>query len=151
MNTNLFFNFFSKADSPALWQMTFQDPATATMQGIIDLHHDIVFFMIVIFSVVTWVGGKILYRFHYTKQSIPERINHHTNLELIWSILPSLIILSIAFPSLTLIYSLDDQIETPGLTVKIVGRQWYWSYEMRDHFKQNLISADRLLSTLDSK
>jgi cytochrome c oxidase subunit 2 len=144
-------NFYSKADAPALWQTGFQDPATANALGIIDLHHDIVFFMIAIFTVVCWLGTRILYRFHYTNQSIPERINHHTNLELIWSILPSLIILSIAFPSLTLIYSLDDQVETPGLTVKIVGRQWYWSYELRDHFKQSLVSADRLLNILDSK
>jgi cytochrome c oxidase subunit 2 len=151
MNTNICLHLISRADAPVAWQMGFQDPATANMQGIVDLHHDIIFFLIVIFSVVSWIGAKILYRFHYTNQSLPERINHHTNLELIWSILPSLIILSIAFPSLTLIYSLDDQVETPGLTVKIVGRQWYWSYEMRDHFKQTFYNADRLLKALDSK
>jgi cytochrome c oxidase subunit 2 len=136
MNTNICLYLISRADAPVAWQIGFQDPATANMQGIVDLHHDIVFFMIVIFTVVFWLGTKILYRFHYTNQSLPERINHHTNLELIWSILPSLIILSIAFPSLTLI---------------VVGRQWYWSYEMRDHFKQTFYNADRLLKALDSK
>jgi cytochrome c oxidase subunit 2 len=124
--------FFSKADAPQPWQLGFQDPATANMQGLIDLHHDIVFFMITIFTVVVWMGARICYWFHHSKQIGPERINHHTQLELVWSILPSIIVLLIALPSLTLIYSLDDQVDKPGLTVKIVGRQWYWSYEMKE-------------------
>nr|YP_010500129.1 cytochrome c oxidase subunit 2a [Gormaniella terricola]UWV18306.1 cytochrome c oxidase subunit 2a [Gormaniella terricola] len=127
-----YFSFLSKADAPQPWQLSFQDPATANMQGMIDLHHDIFFFMITIFTIVVWMGARICYWFHNSKQAGPERINHHTQLELIWSILPSVIVLLIALPSLTLIYSLDDQIDKPGLTVKIVGRQWYWSYEMKE-------------------
>ena len=64
---------------------------------------------------------------------MPEKINHHTNLELIWAVFPSLIVILIALPSLTLIYSFDEKVEKPARTVKIIGRQWYWSYEMREH------------------
>jgi cytochrome c oxidase subunit 2 len=129
----MFFNIYTTADAPQPWQMGFQDPATSLMQGIIDLHHDILFFLITILTVVVWVGYRILYWFSFQKQELaPERINHHTRLELIWSILPSVIVLLIALPSLTLVYSLDYQDEKPGLTVKIVGRQWFWVYEMRD-------------------
>nr|QYC94396.1 cytochrome c oxidase subunit 2 [Oedogonium sp. 1_circle_61917] len=151
-NTQWATPFFSYADTPQPWQMGFQDPATATMQGIIDLHHDIVFFMIVILTVVSWFGLRILNRFHYTTQTRPERINHNTNLELFWSIIPSLIVLSIALPSLTLIYSMDDRIQRPGLTVKIIGRQWYWSYEMRDHFvNKTKVDMDSLIQIMDAR
>lgn len=121
------------ADAPTPWQTSFQDPATSTMEAIIDLHHDIFFFMIAIFVLVSWVGGRIAYEFHYTKQPLPQKFNHHTSLELVWAILPSLIILLIALPSLTLIYSFEDRVEQPALTVKVIGRQWYWSYEMKEH------------------
>ena len=150
---NLFKQFIiSFGDTPHAWQTGFQDPATATMQGIIDLHHDIVFFMIVILTIVLWFGLRILGRFNYTKQKTPERINHNTNLELFWSIIPSLIVLLIALPSLTLIYSMDDRVQRPGLTVKIIGRQWYWSYEMRDHFvNKTKVDMDSLIQLMETK
>jgi cytochrome c oxidase subunit 2 len=129
----LFVFLSSKADAPTPWQTGFQDPATSSMEAIIDLHHDIFFFMIVIFTLVTWLGFRICIGFHYTKQAVPEKFNHHTNLELVWAILPSLIILLIALPSLTLIYSFEDRVDQPALTVKVIGRQWYWSYEMKEH------------------
>jgi cytochrome c oxidase subunit 2 len=128
----LLLNMNCLADSPLPWQIGFQDPATANMQGIIDLHHDIVFFLIAILTVVLWMGARIAYEFHHSRQPNAERMNHHTQLELIWSILPSVIVLLIALPSLTLIYSLDDQVEKPALSVKIIGRQWYWSYQVSE-------------------
>uniref|UniRef100_A0A7S3R115 cytochrome-c oxidase n=1 Tax=Dunaliella tertiolecta TaxID=3047 RepID=A0A7S3R115_DUNTE len=83
-------------------------------------------------------------KFHYTKQLKPEKFTHHTTLEVIWTIIPTLIVLSIAVPSLTLIYSLDQHTDRPGLTVKVIGRQWYWSYEMHDHLQQKLVDPERL-------
>lgn len=138
-------HFFSFADSPTPWQMGFQDPATASMEGIYDLHADICFFLLMILVLVLWVGGRILTSFHYTKQPTPERFNHHTNLELIWSILPSAIVTLIALPSLTLIYTFDDLVAKPALTVKVLGKQWYWSYQMHEHIQQSILNADALL------
>ena len=135
----------SFADAPTTWQMGFQDPATASMEGIIDLHHDICFFLLVILVLVLWLGGRIVTSFHYTKQPVPERFNHHTNLELVWAILPSLIVTLIALPSLTLIYTFDDLVAKPALTVKVIGRQWYWSYQMKEHIQGNLIDPAHLL------
>lgn len=134
------------ADAPENWQMTFQDPATANAQAIIDLHHDIAFFLITILVVVLYMFYQILTKFHYTKQPIPERLTHHNTLELIWSVIPTVIVAMIAVPSLTLIYSWDEHTERPGLTVKVIGRQWYWSYEMHDHLQHKLADPDRLLS-----
>ena len=137
------------ADAPAPWQIGFQDPATSSMEAMVDLHHDIVFFMITILTLVVWLGVKIRTSFHYSKQTLPEKFNHHTNLELIWAILPSLIVILIALPSLTLIYSFDEKVEKPALTVKIVGRQWYWSYEMREHVQYILANPTTLLDVAE--
>jgi len=135
----------SLADAPTPWQMGFQDPATASMEGIIDLHHDINFFLLVILVLVLWLGARIVTSFHYTQQPMPERFNHHTNLELVWAILPSLIVTLIALPSLTLIYTFDDLVAKPALTVKVLGRQWFWTYQMKEHIQQTLIDPNALL------
>ncbi|KIZ07963.1 cytochrome c oxidase subunit II (mitochondrion) [Monoraphidium neglectum] len=134
----------SFADTPTPWQMGFQDPATASMEGIIDLHHDICFFLLIL-VLVLWVGGRIVTSFHRTQRPETERFTHHTNLELVWSILPSLIVTLIALPSLTLIYTFDDLVAKPALTVKVVGRQWFWSYQMKEHIQQSLVNPDLLL------
>jgi cytochrome c oxidase subunit 2 len=139
--------FFIKtfADAPTPWQVSFQDPATSSMEGIIDLHGDILFFMIVIATLVVWLLVRICTAFHYSSQTMPEDFNHHTNLELVWAIIPSVIVILIALPSRTLIYSFDDLIGRPALTVKVIGRQWYWSYEMKEHVRHNLIQPSKLL------
>lgn len=134
------------ADAPEPWQWGFQDAATAQAQAMFDLHHDITFILITILALVFWMGFQIVTRFHYTKQPLPEKFLHHTMLELVWSVMPTLVIILIAIPSLTLIYSMDQITERPGLTVKIIGRQWYWSYECHDHLQHKLVDPDRLVS-----
>ena len=135
----------SQADAPTPWQMGFQDSATKAMQGMVDLHNDMCFFLIRILVLVLWLGARIVVSFHHTRQPVPERFNHHTNLELIWAILPSVVVTLIALPSLTLIYSFDDLAAEPALTVKVVGRQWYWSYEMKEHVRYSWIDPNTLL------
>lgn len=136
----------ASADSPEPWQWMFQDTASSTAQAMIDLHHDIMFFVITISIIVLYMLGQIVTKFHYSKQLKPEKLTHHTTLEVIWTIIPTIIVLSIAVPSLTLIYSLDQHADRPGLTVKVIGRQWYWSYEMHDHLQQKLLDPDRLVA-----
>ncbi len=123
-----------------------QDTATSTAQAIVDLHHDIQFFILIILSLVFYMFFQIITKFHYSKQLLPEKLTHHTTAEVIWTILPTLVVAMIAIPSLTLIYSLDQHTDRPGLTVKIIGRQWYWSYEMHDHLQHKLLDPDRLVA-----
>mmetsp|Transcript_27960 Transcript_27960/g.71300 ORF Transcript_27960/g.71300 Transcript_27960/m.71300 type:complete len:281 (-) Transcript_27960:228-1070(-) len=136
----------ASADAPHNWQWFFQDMATSTGQAMADLHHDIMFFLITIIVVVYYMLYNIVTKFHYSRQLKPEKLTHHTTLEVIWTVIPTLVVLSIAVPSLTLIYSLDQHTDRPGLTVKVIGRQWYWSYEMHDHLQQKLLDPDRLVS-----
>ena len=119
------------ADAPENWQIGFQDPATPIMQGIIDLHHDIFFFILVIIVFVTWIGGRSLYHFRESSNPIPEKILHGNVIEIAWTVTPSLILVLIAIPSFALLYSMDEVVD-PAVTIKCIGHQWYWSYDYRD-------------------
>lgn len=135
------------ADAPMPWQWGFQDSASSTAQAVMDLHHDIMFFLITITVLVLYLVFQFATKFHYSHVGpIAEKLTHHTTLEVIWTVIPTLIVLAIGIPSLTLIYSMDQQNEKPGLTVKVIGRQWYWSYEMHDHLQHKLIDPDRLVA-----
>jgi cytochrome c oxidase subunit 2 len=120
------------ADAPEAWQIGFQDPATPVMQGIIDLHHDIFFFMTVILIFVLWMLSRTLYHFHKSRNPIPEKIIHGTTIEIAWTVAPSIILLFIAIPSFALLYSMDEVVD-PAVTIKAIGHQWYWSYEYSDY------------------
>lgn len=120
------------ADAPEAWQIGFQDPATPIMQGIIDLHHDICFFLLVILVFVLWVLARTLYHFHELRHPQPEKILHGSTIEIAWTVLPCLILVLIAVPSFALLYSMDEVVN-PAVTIKAIGHQWYWSYEYSDY------------------
>lgn len=126
-NIKFYFIFF---DYPKKWQLLFQDPATSIMENIIDLHHDIMFFLIIITALVMWLLFKIIHLFNNHKLKIKRffYLTHNTKIEIIWTIIPAIILFLIALPSYTLIYNLDN-LNDPVITLKIIGHQWYWSYE----------------------
>jgi len=66
------------------------------------------------------------------------RLVHGTFLEIIWTIIPSIILFLIAGPSFALLYSMDE-IMDPAVTIKAIGHQWYWTYEYADHFVQGTV------------
>ena len=125
-------------------QINFQDPATPIAEGIIDIHHHVFFFLVVIFIAVSWMLYRILLNFWYEIHFVSKdknlkiyllshlRMTHHTLVELIWTIIPSIILYLIAVPSFLLLYSMDEIID-PSITLKAVGHQWYWSYEYSDY------------------
>ena len=119
-------------DAPLPWQIGFQDPATPIAQGIQDLHHDICFFMVVILTFVIWMLCRTLWHFHWTKNPIPSKIIHGTVIEVAWTVTPSLILMVIAVPSFALLYSMDEIVD-PSITLKAIGHQWYWTYELSDY------------------
>ena len=119
-------------DAPEPWQMGFQDPATPIMQGIIDLHHDVLFFVIFVATFVFWMISRTLYHFNAHRNPLPEKIIHGTAIEIAWTLTPSLLLVLIAIPSFALLYSLDEVVD-PAVTLKAIGHQWYWSYEYSDY------------------
>jgi cytochrome c oxidase subunit 2 len=120
---NLFKSPFSYLDSPEDWQIGFQDPASPIMQGIIELHHDLFFFLIIVLSFVFWLLFKILFTFNsVSNKIITKTINYGTILEIVWTIVPALVLLLVAIPSFTLLYSMDEVLD-PMLTLKVIGHQ----------------------------
>lgn len=136
------------------WQLGFQDPATPIMEGIINLHHDLMFFICVIAIFVSWMLVKTLWHFEETQNPIASSLVHGTVIEIVWTLTPAIILLIIAIPSFSLLYAMDEII-SPTLTIKTIGHQWYWSYEYSDYqnemgdsieFESYMIPEDDLLN-----
>lgn len=120
------------ADYARPWQLGFQDAASPIMEGIISFHHDVMFLMIIIMTFVFWMLMRILYLFHASVNPTPEKFTNHTVLEIVWTIIPSIILVFIAVPSFALLYAMDEIVD-PAMTIKVNGHQWYWSYEYSDY------------------
>jgi cytochrome c oxidase subunit 2 len=120
----------SKLDAPEPWGIFFQDSGTPQMEGLEELHNNIMFYLAIILFAVTWIMLSIVLT--YSKSKISNKyVNHGTLVELIWTITPALILILIAFPSFKLLYLMDEVID-PALVIYGEGHQWYWSYQYPD-------------------
>jgi cytochrome c oxidase subunit 2 len=131
LNQLIFFKQNIFLDISESWQLGFQDPATPVMEGIINFHHDLMFFLIIIVIFTTWLVFRCVFFFNETIHPKAEKFVHGTVIEVIWTLTPALILLMIALPSFALLYSMDEIID-PIMTLKVIGHQWYWSYEYSD-------------------
>nr|YP_009058567.1 cytochrome c oxidase subunit 2 [Sargassum hemiphyllum]AIM19590.1 cytochrome c oxidase subunit 2 [Sargassum hemiphyllum]UDY71314.1 cytochrome c oxidase subunit 2 [Sargassum hemiphyllum var. chinense] len=118
-------------DAPHPWQVGFQDPATPIMEGIISFNGLLMTFMLLIACFVGWLLYKSLTLFNESVNPQPASFNHSTLLEVVWTIVPAGILMIISVPSYNLLYAMEEVID-PSLTIKVVGHQWYWSYEYSD-------------------
>nr|YP_010690096.1 cytochrome oxidase subunit 2 [Abies koreana]WBU12935.1 cytochrome oxidase subunit 2 [Abies koreana] len=143
--TKWLFLTIASCDAAEPWQLGSQDAATPVMQGIIDLHHDIFFFLILILVFVSWMLVRALWHFHYRRNPIPQRIVHGTTIEIIRTISPSIIPMFIAIPSFAPLYSMDEVVVNPAITIKAIGHQRYRTYEYSDYN-----SSDEQSPTFDS-
>lgn len=130
----MFFYYSTFCDASIDWQFGLQEPATPAAEGIIHFHNYLMFFMIVICVLVFWVLYKIIELFNEKNNDTLniQKFSHSSVLEIIWTILPAIILLFLAVPSFALLYSLDELID-PDITLKAIGHQWYWSYEYSDY------------------
>lgn len=119
---------FIYMDAPENYQIFFQDPATPIMEGIINFHNDLMYYLIVIGCFVSYLLYKCLDLFYFNKTNRIYKFEHRSDIEIIWTTIPALILMMIAIPSFALLYSIDEVVE-PSLTIKVIGHQWYWSYE----------------------
>jgi len=122
----------TSCDAATPWQLTFQDPATPIMEGIVHFHNDVMVVLVFIALFVLYMMTRIYLSFNDTVQKEPEVFIHGTVLEIVWTIIPALILVTIAVPSFALLYSMDECVD-PAITLKVVGHQWYWSYEYSDY------------------
>lgn len=131
------------------WQVNFQIPATARMEHMLELHHDIMWYVVLIVTFVLWVLICIVRLFSWSnKRTRRFSFQHHTIIEIVWTFIPSFILLLIAAPSFALLYSIDE-LHDAKVTLKIIGHQWYWSYEYTDFATQQQIQFDSYMVTED--
>jgi len=118
--------------TPLSYQITFQQPASPIAEGIFVFHDDLIIFLIGILGFVLILLISI-YQIGSKGSNNPKlftsiRVVHESKLEIIWTCLPALFLVIIAIPSFSLLYSVDEIVE-PWLIFKVIGHQWYWSYE----------------------
>jgi ubiquinol-cytochrome c reductase cytochrome b subunit len=128
---------FEFNDTPRPWGLYFQDSATPQMEGLIELHDNIMFYLVIILFAVGWILFSVIRSFNNRISPISYKYtNHGTLIELIWTITPALILILIAFPSFKLLY-LMDEISDPSMAVLAEGHQWYWSYQYPDFLNKD--------------
>lgn len=116
------------ASTPKPWQIGFQPAASPTMEGIAGLYDLLLIIIFTIGTLVTCLLGYVIYRFRASVHPVPTTVTHNTLLEIVWTLIPVMILIVIAVPSLKLLF-FSDRIEKADLTIKAIGHQWYWSYE----------------------
>jgi cytochrome c oxidase subunit 2 len=116
-------------------------------QRIIELH-DLV--LVIITLITIFVGallGWVMYRYNAKRNPVPGHATHNTVLEILWTVVPVLILVIIAIPSFTLVYY-EDRTFDPDLTIKVTGHQWYWEYTYPDKgnidFSSYIVPDDQL-------
>ena len=129
----LIFSFVNPAISsePKPWQMDLQEPAGIIATKATDLHN---FLLVVITLISVFVLGLLVYvciKFREKPNVQPSKTSHNTIIEIIWTVVPVLILVVIAIPSFKLLY-LTEADKPVDMVVKVSGAQWYWNYEYPD-------------------
>ena len=131
------------AAAPRNWQLGLPEPVSPTAE-FIDVFHDWLIVLCTVISVfvlvlLLWAS----FRFNEKRNPTPSTRTHNSVLEVAWTVVPILILLAVAIPSFKLLY-MADRTPDPDMTLKIIGNQWYWSYEYPDHgnftFDANLVA-----------
>jgi len=117
---------------PVEGQTGFQLPATPVMQKIHDFYDPLLLGMTLIALFVLVLLIVVVIKFNARSNPTPSKTSHNTLIEVIWTIIPIIILIAIAVPSFRLL-RLQDQIPEADFTIKAIGQQWYWDYEYPDH------------------
>ncbi len=136
----------AEAAQPTPWQMGFQPAASPVMDQLNDFHNLLLVIIVAIAVFVLLLMAFIFLRFNKRANPVPSRTSHHTLIEVFWTVIPIVVLIVIAIPSFRVLYYMD---RTPNaeLTLKVIGHQWYWTYEYPDHdvaFDAIMIPDDEL-------
>jgi cytochrome c oxidase subunit II len=117
---------------PSPWQMDFQESASPVMTEIAGFHWFLLWVIAAISAFILGLLLIIIVRFNARANPTPSRTTHNTPIEIIWTIVPVIILATIAVPSFRLLFAQLD-VPNPDLTVKATGKQWFWSYNYPDN------------------
>jgi cytochrome c oxidase subunit 2 len=124
----------SFAAEPLPWQLNFQPAVTPVMEQIADFH---LLLLIIITLITVLVLALLIYtivKFSAKNNPTPSKFTHNTAIEVLWTVVPVIILVIIAVPSFKLLYY-SDVVPKADMTIKATGHQWYWSYQYPDHGK----------------
>ena len=126
---------------PEPWQMGLQQAVTPIMEQIESFHTGLLWLITIISVFVLVLLAYVALKFNAKANPTPSKTTHNTFIEVVWTVVPVLILLGVAIPSFRLLY-FQRVIPPADMTIKAIGNQWYWSYEYPDH---NDVSFDSLM------
>tara|TARA_B110000046_G_scaffold159387_1_gene171902 strand:- start:34 stop:849 length:816 start_codon:yes stop_codon:yes gene_type:complete len=136
------------ANQPKEWQLGFQNPASEGMRDIVNFHNNILLPIIITISVfVLFLMIYACIRFRASRNPNPSKTTHNVAVEVLWTLIPCLILIVMAVPSFKILYK-QDTIPKAEVTIKAVGYQWYWGYEYPD---ENIIFESYMIKEEDLK
>lgn len=121
------------------WDFLMQDAASPSAERIQAFHDMLVYIITGICLFVLALLIIVIVRYNRRANPEPSKTTHNVLLEVLWTALPVVILIIIAIPSFKLLYYVD-RTETPEMTLKVTGYQWYWGYEYPDHGGINFMS-----------
>ncbi|MDG1436834.1 MAG: cytochrome c oxidase subunit II [Rickettsiaceae bacterium] len=135
------------ADQPVPWQLDFQEAASPVMAEIHQFHNFLLILSAAIVLFVIFLIAYVLIRFNAKSNPIPSKFTHNTAIEVIWTVIPIIILVIIAIPSFRIL-KMAEHTPQADMTIKVVGSQWYWTYSYPDHenieFDSYMIQTDDL-------
>ena len=136
------------ANQPKDWQLGFQKAASESMRDIVNFHDKLLLPIIIAISVfVLFLMVYACIRFRASANPVPSKRTHNVAVEVLWTLIPCLILIVMAVPSFKILYK-QDTIPKAEVTVKAVGYQWYWGYEYPD---ENIIFESYMIEDKDLK
>ena len=144
----IFYSSNALANQPKDWQLGFQDAASQSMREIVNFHDNLLLPIIIAISVfVLFLMIYVSIRFRASRNPNPSTTTHNVTVEILWTLIPCLILIVLAVPSFKILYK-QDTIPKADVTVKAIGYQWYWGYEYPD---ENIIFDSYMIETKDLK
>ena len=148
LTTFFFISFEAMANQPKDWQLGFQEAASESMRDIISFHDNLLLPIIVAISAfVLFLMLYVCIKFRASANPNPSKRTHNVAVEVLWTLIPCLILIVIAVPSFKILYK-QDAIPKADLTIKAIGYQWYWGYEYPD---ENIIFDSYMVEDKDLK
>jgi cytochrome c oxidase subunit 2 len=138
----------SFASGPIDWQWTFQKAVTPIMDDIESLHKFIMYILSFIFTMICGLLTYIIIRYNSKSNTIPSKTSHNVKLEIVWTLIPVIILIIIAIPSFRIL-SAAEHVPNADLTIKVVGNQWYWTYSYPDN--DNISFDSNMIADIDLK
>jgi cytochrome c oxidase subunit 2 len=117
---------------PEPWQLGFQTSASPVMDDIVWFHNFLLWLIVAITLFVLALLVIVMIKFNAHSNPVPSRITHNTTIEVLWTVIPVLILVAIAVPSFRLLFY-ELKIPPADITVKATGKQWFWSYSYPDN------------------